>query len=507
MAVVGVMLLLVAILPVVGHAAAQQQLQQPHHQKVMMVCDERIPYVLAVGHRVQTRQSSRAREKKAQTNLPRLMDWRLDVWAKDDFKLVRENPPLCISVNENEAAAAANKGMSACIRLHVEDTIFGNGTTRRWYRCRKDAEDIYSLVHFRRRAVPRLHCNDEDVDMPCTMHFQQDSPLWLAPENDDALSVAEELITPRDWWMYRLGDAVKSAKYGNFENNRQRAQQLIMRNAILRENSIGASYIKANGAAGDYGVLNDVVSHHLRRRRSTTSTSPSPRDTLVLHIRVGDVLCYAGNYMFDDEFTLRGTSELFVPRTIASTHFGDLAWWEAAIDVLLKNQREEARGRSKVVIIAGIHVPLHNLTSCVMHSARYILSRVALLRARGFAEVEMRLGRTPDDDVMFVSENARSFLSTGGGFGEVITNLLRYRHVHVHGGTDAEAMRLYPSNWALPSDYFYYPDEKHPGRKHRRVVRDAYSIDEVNNNNAINFEEPRSLLEQALYEKLLLRQE
>ena len=117
-------------------------------------------------------------------------------------------------------------------------------------------------------------------------------------------------------------------------------------------------------------------------------------NTLVLHIRVGDVLCtYKEKKVFNNKYTKKG----------------DTVWWNSVIEYIKENDITE------VVIIAGTH-----FKECLEESANYILDRTLFLQNNANVTVRHRLGQSPDDDILFC-QDAKHFITTGGEFGKLIS--------------------------------------------------------------------------------------
>ena len=112
---------------------------------------------------------------------------------------------------------------------------------------------------------------------------------------------------------------------------------------------------------------------------------------LILHIRVGDVLC-----LYDKTKTWYSRKD-------------DFEWWDDVLGYILKNNIK------RVYIVAGTH-----FKDCIKESEDYLDNRKKfLIENIPGIDIVYRLGKSPDDDfILFI--NARHFISTGGGFGRIV---------------------------------------------------------------------------------------
>tara|TARA_R100000742_G_C4173778_1_gene11181 strand:- start:142 stop:465 length:324 start_codon:yes stop_codon:yes gene_type:complete len=82
-------------------------------------------------------------------------------------------------------------------------------------------------------------------------------------------------------------------------------------------------------------------------------------------------------------------------------------WWHD----ILKFMNE--KNLDKVYIIVGSHTP-----HCLLESEDFIMDRVNMFRKNG-KDVVLRIGNTPDEDILWVSR-AKYFKTTGGGYGRLL---------------------------------------------------------------------------------------
>lgn len=118
-------------------------------------------------------------------------------------------------------------------------------------------------------------------------------------------------------------------------------------------------------------------------------------NTLVLHIRVGDILC---NYNND---TRNNYSKK-----------GNKVWWSKVLNYIKSNHI------TNVIIVSGTH-----FTDCLEESVKYLENRKHLINKLGI-EVKYHLGYSPDEDFVFC-KNAKHFITTGGGYGNFIGEMVK----------------------------------------------------------------------------------
>ena len=119
-----------------------------------------------------------------------------------------------------------------------------------------------------------------------------------------------------------------------------------------------------------------------------------PDNTLVLHIRAGDVMCipkYKHHFL---NYTKKGNN----------------IWWNNVLNYTNNNNI------NIICIIAGSHKK-----DCLSESMDYLSDRKQFFEKNG-KNVFYRLGQPPDDDFIYCL-NAKHFISTGGGFGNLISEI------------------------------------------------------------------------------------
>ena len=181
------------------------------------------------------------------------------------------------------------------------------------------------------------------------------------------------------WENYRIGDLFL---WGD--------QYESVKGITLRgfPNSIGARYIHAGGGTRNYDAMVSV----LRAEPVSSANTPGP-DSVVVHLRIGDVW---------EESRYNGQSFYQVPLSFYEQHLGELP-----ADI------------TNAILVGGAHIRYDSYP----RSSVYIDRVREYFRGRGFT-VQLRLGRTPDDDIIFMTR-ARYFMQSGGGFSYLLAQMVR----------------------------------------------------------------------------------
>jgi len=164
----------------------------------------------------------------------------------------------------------------------------------------------------------------------------------------------QKINTPEDLIVYK-------DEYSNFEN-------------YLNENIKNTQI--------DIELLNEII------KQTQEHTFNFDTNTLLLHVRVGDVLCKYNSSSHAFEYSKKENKK----------------WWDEVLNYIQSNKIET------VIIIAGTH-----FKECLDESANYLQDVKKLLTDTG-VKVFYRVGHSPDEDLIF-SKNAHHFITTGGGYG------------------------------------------------------------------------------------------
>jgi hypothetical protein len=202
------------------------------------------------------------------------------------------------------------------------------------------------------------------------------SPDLLEKESQETKEI-EKLIFNDSFNKYRLGDVFKWP-LGETEKH----------HTTSFPGSIADAYIKQSTKTHDMDTLLRIVNE----RKDNSIITPD----LVIHIRIGDIMC---NMLW------RYGRECY-------SAYGNTKWWDNVIDIVKKENIKS------IGIIAGAH-----FKQCLGISARYLLNRKKFLENKLNIPVTFYLGRSPDEDLVF-GINAKYYISTGGGYGKLIGELV-----------------------------------------------------------------------------------
>jgi hypothetical protein len=204
--------------------------------------------------------------------------------------------------------------------------------------------------------------------------------------------LADKLYNGTKWNKYRIGDVFMMDPTGDYY--KPGFYDSVLYHETMYPGTIAYEYMKRNKQfmkKQNLQLLKQIIMEQQNKYNDVLE------NTLVLHIRVGDVLCtYKEKKVFNNKYTKKG----------------DTVWWNSVIDYIKENDITE------VVIIAGTH-----FKECLEESANYILDRSKFLKSYGL-KVSYRLGQSPDDDILFC-QNAKHFITTGGGYGNLLDMLLK----------------------------------------------------------------------------------
>ena len=193
----------------------------------------------------------------------------------------------------------------------------------------------------------------------------------LEPESEETKDL-EIKIYNKDWDWYRLGDTYyKPEGSGDISYHVDKFP-----------NSIASEYIKQSSSrANDLDTMKKIVN----------KVVPVQYD-VVIHIRIGDVLCYADSDYY--------------------SYYENTRWWDTLREHLVKNEMKN------VYVIAGSHTE-----KCLNKSARYVLNRIKFLKHKDL-NVTYEPGKPPDEDLT-IAVNSKNFISTGGNYGKLMSEIVK----------------------------------------------------------------------------------
>ena len=180
--------------------------------------------------------------------------------------------------------------------------------------------------------------------------------------------------------MYRIGDMVST--YSRFLDSGEKYHLKTF------PNSIASEYMKKTKKFKKYNILADIV----KERSNNTDDLPNDKD-LIVHLRVGDVV--------EDN-----SSNLSQILTNYSYNF--LHNYTCPIRNIQDKINKSKENFDKIILVAGSHKDILSPRSC-----KYIDVVKKYFENNGHI-VELRLGKNPDDDFIFMS-NAKYFIPSCSG--------------------------------------------------------------------------------------------
>ena len=291
-------------------------------------------------------------------------------------------------------------------------------------------------------------------NMPIQMKFSNNYIDNKQPSSSSSSSSScstqaqlDAFFTPPGWEHYQFSDGFKNLHQKQTEQWRYLYIRRAPKSALLRD-----YFESTRGNWESYAALNKLVNKRARSSNSKKSTSDSsglglgllpPQNALVIHLRLGDVIDKARqstrDLLYEQQYYY---SEEDVNLPCPGPHANDIGNftplkvdWNAYVKPLSYfSQRLDIISQYSSVILmgsahkgGGIHkgkqkCPEEDMTSqksCeYIHALKVFLER-SLPRD---ISIDLRLGQTPDDDIVFGSQ-ASCFISSGGGFSDIIKRL------------------------------------------------------------------------------------
>ena len=246
------------------------------------------------------------------------------------------------------------------------------------------------------------------------------SPFKVITVNDDLLNLIEQsLYNGNQLDGYRLADCIMYPDYFTRSNTIKDVVGLLYK----YPNTICDKYIKTtfpifqeiknkydaydyltnhrydnfkndmNKGIKDIKINIDLIYKLIQEKDN--AKSPLKTNDLVLHIRVGDVMC---NHKFGNRYSKKN----------------NVSWWAMVVNYIIFNNIKN------VYIMSGSH-----FNECIKESAEYLLNRRNfLLKNSDVSYIYFVLGNPPDDDLIFASKTYH-FITTGGGYGFFIGNIIK----------------------------------------------------------------------------------
>jgi len=139
--------------------------------------------------------------------------------------------------------------------------------------------------------------------------------------------------------------------------------------------------------------------------KKSIKEKPPGKDSLVLHARLGDVLC---EYKKDWNRRKGGHTKMI-------NHYSkkdDEEFWKNILKKMNDNNL------NKVYIVTGFH-----FKKCIEESLK-VLKKHELFFKNAGKEVVLRIYKEPDEDLLWMSKSSH-FATTGGGFGRLIQEIVK----------------------------------------------------------------------------------
>jgi hypothetical protein len=255
----------------------------------------------------------------------------------------------------------------------------------------------------------------------------------------DAAHVLEFFTDPY-WERYQLTDWFKGVVFHQLPKDASQGatQQRWNAHKSAYKDSLADEYHKAsvlkNVTWKNYDLLYKAVT--ARIQQTPHEKRPNP-NTLVIHLRLGDVidgsLDTVRDLLLDQKYFYR--KDAGKPRTPMEAPQSPplLREWNAYVRPLqyysnqLWNHRLGSHTVESVVIMGSAHLGQLGTNMSAIKSCQYtkaLQAYVAMVLPR--ANISLRLGYAPDDDVVFATQ-AEHYLATGGGFSHLIGTLQAMR--------------------------------------------------------------------------------
>jgi len=180
--------------------------------------------------------------------------------------------------------------------------------------------------------------------------------------------------------MYRIGDMVST--YSRFLDSGEKYHLKTF------PNSIASEYMKKTKKFKKYNILADIV----KERSNNTDDLPNDKD-LIVHLRVGDVV----------EDNSNNLSQI-----LTNYSYNFLHNYTCPIRNIQDKINKSKENFDKIILVAGSHKDILSPISC-----KYIDVVKKYFENNGHI-VELRLGKNPDDDFIFMS-NAKYFIPSCSG--------------------------------------------------------------------------------------------
>ena len=214
---------------------------------------------------------------------------------------------------------------------------------------------------------------------------------------------------------YRLGDGfylTTSKTHWNTDKNHLVYKRYIPLEELSEtyNNSILSEYLKlSNYTEKDWDTLIEIVNNKFYRDININKSTDC-----LMHVRVGDVideLCSGQNFLNKFYKNINKKQEKDKSKIIRCYYIKPLKYFQQKIKKLIE------MGITKVYLMAGAHIKLPSYK----YSTYYINKIVEEIEKAGL-QVELKLGGSPDDDLLF-SMNFDYFIPSEGQYCRLIKEL------------------------------------------------------------------------------------
>jgi len=226
-------------------------------------------------------------------------------------------------------------------------------------------------------------------------------------------SLSDSLLMDPKWSNYSLADAVLD--HGGPSEGDSRWRWFCELPNPLYPGSLACLYHESSRMPGEsitqrfYRVINELSQDPIR------NGLPS-KDTLVIHARVGDVVDNAT----DSVLNLLSKQCYYYPGEENRDE------WNAYVKPIAHYEQLSEQHAGKPMALVSSIRPAENYTT--FKSCNYLMAVKLFLEERGHA-VQVRFGRRPDDDIIYMA-NSSTFAPSGGHFSQLVASL-----VQTHGGS------------------------------------------------------------------------
>ena len=209
------------------------------------------------------------------------------------------------------------------------------------------------------------------------------------------LGIFYPIIENFEAYRYRLADMIQ---HKNHSDNKKWGFDYHKKKY---PNSIATEYMKNTHDKSDYSLLLDIISKRKPRHQY--------KDHVVIHLRLGDVI---DNSKYPVDQFLNKTTYYYHDKQLKTNYVKTIKYYQNVIDKLRK------LGINKAVFITGFHQGTNHT-----RSLDYLSKLKLYFRSQGF-QCTSRIDLDPDDDFLIMC-NSKYFVPSGGGFSNLITNIVK----------------------------------------------------------------------------------